>query len=71
MLMKLIFSVCLFYIVTGTAIPNEKRVLEKDFKDHFKDGEHNKQYDHEAFLGEEEAHEFDQLTPEESRRRLG
>ena len=27
-------------------------------------------YDHEAFLGED-AHEFDDLDPEESRRRLG
>lgn len=29
------------------------------------------QYDHEAFLGKEEARTFDQLTPEESRDRLG
>jgi len=33
--------------------------------------EHNPEYDHEAFLGEEQAHEFDQLAPAESRRRLG
>ena len=26
---------------------------------------------HDAFLGEEQAHEFDDLTPEESQRRLG
>ncbi|NWQ66561.1 RCN1 protein, partial [Neopipo cinnamomea] len=29
------------------------------------------QYDHEAFLGKEEARSFDQLSPEESRERLG
>lgn len=29
------------------------------------------QYDHEAFLGKEEATTFDQLTPEESKIRLG
>lgn len=29
------------------------------------------QYDHEAFLGKEEARTFDQLTPEESKDRLG
>ncbi|RXM28838.1 Reticulocalbin-1 [Acipenser ruthenus] len=29
------------------------------------------QYDHEAFLGKEEATTFDQLTPEESKERLG
>lgn len=39
-------------------------------QEHFIDGEHNPKYDHEAFLGEE-AKQFDDLTPEESRRRLG
>lgn len=29
------------------------------------------QYDHEAFLGKDEAKTFDQLTPEESKDRLG
>jgi hypothetical protein len=33
--------------------------------------DHNPDYDHEAFLGEEEAHTFDELTPEESKKRLG
>lgn len=32
---------------------------------------HNVEYDHEAFLGKERAHEFDHMTPEESVRRLG
>lgn len=32
--------------------------------------EHNPEYDHEAFLGEEDAKSFDQLTPEESKTRL-
>ena len=36
---------------------------------HHDDLDHD--YDHEAFLGEEQAHEFDELTPEESQRRLG
>ena len=39
-------------------------------KKHFEDQEHNADYDHEAFLGEE-AKSFDQLTPEESKSRLG
>jgi len=40
------------------------------------DGEHRErrdedyEYDHEAFLGAEDAHEFDDLDPEESKRRL-
>ncbi len=33
--------------------------------------EHNTEYDHEAFLGVEEAKKFDQLTAEESKKRLG
>ncbi len=32
---------------------------------------HNAQYDHEAFLGKEEAQTFDQLPHEEAKRRLG
>ena len=38
---------------------------------HEENGEHNDEYDHEAFLGREESKTFDQLTPEESRERLG
>ena len=34
-------------------------------------GEHDSQFDHEAFLGKSESDKFDQLTPEEARRRLG
>jgi len=40
---------------------------EKHFDEH---GHHNADYDHEAFLGEDEAMEFKQLTPEESKERL-
>jgi len=38
---------------------------------HFEGSEHNPEYDHEAFVGREEAKEFDELTPEESQKRLG
>ncbi|KAH8302429.1 hypothetical protein KR044_006390, partial [Drosophila immigrans] len=38
---------------------------------HFEGEQHNAQYDHEAFLGADEAKKFDELTPEESKRRLG
>lgn len=38
---------------------------------HYDGEEHNAQYDHEAFLGKDEAKTFDQLSPEESQRRLG
>jgi hypothetical protein len=36
-------------------------------KEHFHEGDdHDADYDHEAFLGRDEAHEFDQLSPGES-----
>ena len=41
-------------------------------EEHYSDGhEHNTQYDHEAFLGKEEAKNFDQLSKEEAGKRLG
>lgn len=39
-------------------------------EDHYINTQHNPAYDHDVFLGEE-AKTFDQLTPEESTRRLG
>lgn len=63
-------------VVVVRAIPKpdeiQDRVLNKDLseQEHFINSQHNPTYDHEAFLGEE-AKTFDQLSPEESRRRLG
>ena len=34
-------------------------------------GVHSPDFDHEAFLGKAEAERFDQLPPEEAKRRLG
>lgn len=50
------------------------RVIKNDIshdEKHFEDEEHNAEYDHEAFLGKDEAKEYDDLTPEESKKRLG
>ncbi|XP_052065479.1 calumenin-like isoform X2 [Mytilus californianus] len=73
------------YVVLGilsvsycSAIPkpgeedHKNRVHEKKLSEspHEEEGEHNNDYDHEAFLGREEAKTFDQLTPEESKERL-
>ena len=33
--------------------------------------DHNPDYDHDAFLGKEQAETFDQLSPDEASRRLG
>ncbi|VDO94197.1 unnamed protein product, partial [Soboliphyme baturini] len=39
-------------------------------EEHFKDGVHNPEYDRQAFLGEEEAKKYKELTPEQSKERL-
>ncbi|MCL4116828.1 UNVERIFIED_CONTAM: hypothetical protein GTU68_001608 [Idotea baltica] len=66
--------ICLYFIFCVASEENEKinRVVSNDLsdEDHFVGGEHNPEYDHEAFLGEEEAAIFDNLTPEESIERL-
>ncbi|XP_071452489.1 calumenin-A [Hetaerina americana] len=74
-----LFLVYVFAISISLAIPKPEekeekkdRTLERDLsdKEHYANEEHNPEYDHEAFLGEE-AKTFDQLTPEESKNRLG
>lgn len=65
------FALCVVY---ATSKPMEKkdRVHHDDplsVKEH--DDAESFDYDHDAFLGEEEAKTFDQLTPEESKERLG
>ena len=70
----LVCVVCLVLASVGTCEPvGKKGTAPKGPSDeeHYKEGEHNVKYDHEAFLGKEGAKEFDQLTPEESKRRLG
>lgn len=47
-----------------------KCLQELSDEEHFINSHHNPAYDHEAFLGEE-AKTFEQLSPEESTRRLG
>lgn len=80
--MKVYTGVLVFTLIAITlssAIPKpgegKNRVVDKDLSDqkHFDgdDHDHNKEYDHEAFLGKDEAQTFDQLTPEESKNRLG
>ncbi|XP_065359331.1 calumenin-B [Calliphora vicina] len=73
-----VFLLCLAFIAVVAAVPKPDEVaghnpLEQDslHAGHFGHGQHNAQYDHEQFLGEDEAKTFDQLAPEESKRRLG
>lgn len=62
-------------VVSGNTKPTEKkksRVHEEEPLSHLQhDDNKNYDFDHEAFLGEEDAKTFDQLPPEESKRRLG
>ncbi|XP_061736455.1 reticulocalbin-1 isoform X2 [Nerophis ophidion] len=56
----------------GKPMARKERVLhEKDLNKRTQEDNNSFQYDHEAFLGKEEARTFDQLTPEESKDRLG
>lgn len=53
-----------------------KRVIDPELSEeaHFKEGdehEHNTEYDHEAFVGKDQARQFEELTPEQSKERLG
>ncbi|KAL6260126.1 hypothetical protein P5V15_007663 [Pogonomyrmex californicus] len=71
----MLLQILVGFSVLVTAIPQRTipdGVLNKDAsgKDHYVNSQHNPAYDHEAFLGEE-AKTFDQLSPEESTRRLG
>ncbi|XP_060072038.1 calumenin-like [Ylistrum balloti] len=58
-------AVLLFVIVTGS------RALSLSDLPHEIDGKHNDHYDHEVFLGKDNAEEFEHLTETESKRRLG
>lgn len=58
--------------VQGKPTLRKERVIHQDpelSRPH--EDNHSYRFDHEAFLGKEEATTFDQLTPEESKDRLG
>ena len=61
--------------VSVSAVPTAAHRPPKDLSDepHYvgDDQAHNSDYDHEAFLGKEEAKTFDQLSPAEAKKRLG
>ncbi|TNN22981.1 Calumenin [Liparis tanakae] len=73
-MMKLLRSVaalCLLAAVAFAVPAQEKRIHHQlDLSDHAHADGHGFLYDHEAFLGKEEAKTFDQLTPEESKDKL-
>ncbi|TNM94291.1 reticulocalbin-3 isoform X2 [Takifugu flavidus] len=71
MLMKTVVFVCMLATVAYAVPAQEKRIHHHaDLSDHAHNDAEGFQYDHEAFLGKEEAKTFDQLTPEESKEKL-
>ncbi len=71
LLLRSLASLCVLAAVAFAVPAQEKRIHHHaDLSDHAHDDAHGFQYDHEAFLGKEEAKTFDQLTPEESKARL-
>jgi len=71
----LCLTICLLVpSIQGGAIPKNEGHKPLDRKlsenEHFEGREHNSDYDHDAFLGHDQAKTFDDLSPEESKSRL-
>lgn len=70
-----VFCACVVSVFALPALAEGKEERAKPHEDslsdeeHFKDGEHNPEFDREAFLGDRKE-EFDHLSPEEAQRRL-
>lgn len=74
MIYGIILLSLLLSTVSSTAIPKADEHHNIDHlahTNHLQNPNHDIKYDHEQFLGEDQAKTFDQLQPEESRRRLG
>lgn len=69
----LVLLFCLSFLVYVHCVPADQKKGPKTLSNQpheDENGEHNPKYDHEAFLGEEQAAEFNKLPLEESKRRL-
>uniref|UniRef100_A0A0N4ZHH0 Reticulocalbin-3 n=1 Tax=Parastrongyloides trichosuri TaxID=131310 RepID=A0A0N4ZHH0_PARTI len=64
------FIVLFVVLISVILISAEHNADPLSDKEHGHGKEHNKQYDHEAFLGKDTAAEFDELTPEKSKEKL-
>ncbi|RWS01011.1 Reticulocalbin-2-like protein [Dinothrombium tinctorium] len=60
------------FIVSNAAHVHNREKIEDSWNSvHYKDGEHNAEFDREAILGrKEKVHEYHELSPEEAKRRL-
>lgn len=70
-LLLLCVAICVAHTSTKPMEKKDRVHHDAPLSDKEHDDEENFEYDHEAFLGQEEAKTFDQLTPEESKERLG
>ena len=63
----------MLFVVVGEERVKHRGPRDLSEEEHYQgDGhDHNAQYDHEAFLGKEQAERFDQLSAAEAKRRLG
>ena len=75
-----VYSLCfaIFLLSCCAASPKDRVINEEPLskEEHWRktgdgENEHNPEYDHEAFLGKDEAREYEGLSPEESQKRLG
>lgn len=74
--MEMFSLVCALLMCTAAAhgkptARKERVIHETNLNERTQEDNSSFQYDHEAFLGKEESRTFDQLTPEESKDRLG
>ncbi|XP_067132074.1 calumenin-A-like [Centruroides vittatus] len=70
---RICVAFCIFSLIVAIPKPEEGKKTRDPLSNekHYGDNdEHNTVYDHEAFLGEDEAKSFDNLSPEESKERL-
>lgn len=66
-----LFSLCACLVVGKPTARKERVRHEPERSKEPHEDNQSFQFDHEAFLGKEEAKTFDQLSPEESRHKLG
>ena len=72
--MKLYFVFLIYFVIYKCESTLKDRVIKDNnlsSENHEENDVHNIEYDHEAFLGKEDARRFEELTPEESKERLG
>ncbi|KAM8940493.1 reticulocalbin-1 isoform 2-T2 [Pelodytes ibericus] len=67
----LLLLLCTSKVLTKPTFRKERIRLDPDLNNQVPEENQSFQMDHEAFLGKDEAKTFDQLTPEESKERLG